>query len=81
MKGGLTGQIIIVLFAFTMFSFLPNENTLLSNFWQWIPYTCQLFTVVYNSPNLLTQHGLVQRRLVMLLNYYRTHIPDDVSTY
>ena len=22
-----------------------------------------------------------QRRLVTLLNYYRTHIPDDVSTY
>ena len=22
-----------------------------------------------------------QRRLVMLLSYYRTHIPDDVSTY
>ena len=25
--------------------------------------------------------GAAQRRLVTLLNYYRAHIPDDVSTY
>ena len=32
-------QIIVVLFAFTMFSFLQNRNSPLSNFWQWISHT------------------------------------------
>ena len=42
LEGGLTGlyycrhTIIVVLLAFTVFSFLPNWNTLPSNFWQWI---------------------------------------------
>ena len=34
--------IIVVLFVFTVFSFLPNWNASPSNFWQWISY-CWLY--------------------------------------
>ena len=36
-------------------------------------------TIVY--PTIAIDSGIAQRRLVTLLIYYRTHIPDDVSTY
>ena len=56
-------KIIIVLFTFTRFSFLPNENTTLSIVWRWIPHIVPVIHrgLTTQIPNLLTQHGLTTR--------------------
>ena len=45
---------------------------------------CESFTTRNRSTScvsILRSLAADQRRLVTLLNYYRTHIPDDVSAY
>ena len=47
-------------------------------------YMCSMLLVcIVSSPGHTSfpSMGLMQRRLVTLLNYHRTHIADDVSTY
>ena len=58
-------QIIIVLFAFTVFSFLQNHELLPSNFWQWILHT--LGCSPANKPSITSCFSHLERSVEQVL--------------
>ena len=69
---------VVVLLVISVVVLLVTQTTCIK-----IPntrYQCTCRQVNTSSLSIENNHER-QRRLVTLLNYYRTHIPDDASTY